>query len=466
MLAIIFLVSLILRLFQLNSQSLWLDEMTSIEVARTSADSILLGHSFNNHTPPFYYLILHYWFTFFSVNEFNLRLFSVLMDSASFWVFIALAGRYVSSRGVLISGAFFALNPFIIYYAQEGRMYSLLLLICLLTWELSERVLATKSKIAGIGFGIVVALGFYTHYYYPFFLAGLLISLLLREERASSLLKSLGAPLTLAVMAFIPWLPVVRTLASSGGQEFRNFHTLVIPYALFRFVAGYGFLPIIAGYKENLARTILNELPSLLLIAFFIAPAFVFGLKKILRSSRKVKMLLGVLCIPCFLAWIISFKVPMLSERYLIVSIPAFLLLAVSGCEGEEVGSKLRLLGVIGAFVIATFSYFFNPDVGKADWKGAASFVQEQAKEDSLVLLNPNYIEGVFKFYFKGDAPVEGVKNEILPEELNDNFILVEDGVAHPLTPSILARGFSEGRIWFSKFDNGITVKKFSKVQK
>src|SRR5215216_6315133 len=77
MLLAILLVALLLRVFQLDAESLWLDEATS--VYRGNHDFVqILGLSIPDRTPPLYLLLLHYWMQLFGDSAFSVRLPSVL----------------------------------------------------------------------------------------------------------------------------------------------------------------------------------------------------------------------------------------------------------------------------------------------------------------------------------------------------------------------------------------------------
>ena len=55
----VLMLGLVVRLIGLGHQSLWLDEMTSIQIASMPLGQILIGRGFDNHTPPLYYVLLH-----------------------------------------------------------------------------------------------------------------------------------------------------------------------------------------------------------------------------------------------------------------------------------------------------------------------------------------------------------------------------------------------------------------------
>ena len=63
----------LLRIYQLGSESLWRDEISSATVAQLPLAQIVENRSSDVH-PPLYYFLLHYWVALLGSSEFNIRL--------------------------------------------------------------------------------------------------------------------------------------------------------------------------------------------------------------------------------------------------------------------------------------------------------------------------------------------------------------------------------------------------------
>jgi hypothetical protein len=100
---------------------------------------------------------------------------------------------------------------------------------------------------------------------------------------------------------------------------------------------------------------------------------------------------------PAFIAVLISIRSPMLSERYLIVSMPFFILLLFSYVR--LTGSRVVLIMFFSLLAWGNFSYFFSPHFGKAQWRDAARFVADRAVRSDLILVDPSYSAVLFKHY-------------------------------------------------------------------
>lgn len=114
----ILLVALLLRLYQLGTESLWVDEMISIEEAET------LRVQFP-YVRPFYFLLLHGWMQLGSSDAW-LRGLSVVFGVGTVFLTYELGRRTVGATTGLITALLMALDPLFINHAQEIRMYTLI----------------------------------------------------------------------------------------------------------------------------------------------------------------------------------------------------------------------------------------------------------------------------------------------------------------------------------------------------
>jgi mannosyltransferase len=85
MLGGVLLLGAFLRFYQLGFESLWIDEGVSIKIAGLEPLQMIRQAS-SDPTPPFYYLILHYWMALFGDSEFSVRSLSAIASSLSILV--------------------------------------------------------------------------------------------------------------------------------------------------------------------------------------------------------------------------------------------------------------------------------------------------------------------------------------------------------------------------------------------
>jgi uncharacterized membrane protein len=392
----------------LGHQSLWVDEMTSIQQGEKLLGQVLLGDGFDRHTPPFYYLLIHFWGRFVPLTEFGLRLFSVCMDVFNMLLLGLLCVRFTSKKLSLLVVSAYAISPFALYYAQEGRMYTLAVFFALLYTAAVERLVTAERRLTlwAIAGGLVLALGVYTHYYIALYAFGVFTVAMFAVRHSRKRVTAIVSSGLLAVLLFAPWIPIALDLADSRGQTFRTHLFSVVPYTFFRFVVGYAVFPLNMHTKDNLLGAVIAHAPSV--IAVF-ATLTLLGSTLIRGNTLRNRLLASagwVLIVPMALGLLISLNVPMISERYLIVAFPAFLML----CLGFQNFTKKRSVVVVGLFfillVVGDVAYFFNPFFGKAQWREVAAHVERTLDVEGAVFVEPEYAAPVFQYYFRGPQPV------------------------------------------------------------
>lgn len=203
--ALILLLALFLRVYQIGQQELWFDESFSYHLATISgAVARNLRHE---NTPPLYYLLLRAWVKVAGTSEAALRLpsamFGTLFVGAVIW-----AGRtFFNVRVGLWSGLFAAVAPLHVYYSQEARTYSLLTLLLLLTYVLLWRALERNTGVAWLLVTISGVLTLYSHYFAVF---GLLPTVFLvwmwpERDRRRAHWVGYGAAAGACLLLFLPW---------------------------------------------------------------------------------------------------------------------------------------------------------------------------------------------------------------------------------------------------------------------
>ena len=119
---LILLLAAVLRFFRIGTQSLWADEGNSFAMAQRSLREITTRAAADIH-PPLYYWLLSLWTKVFGNSEIALRSLSALWGLMLVWLVYQIASRLFDKRTALIAAFFAAINPFLIFYSQEARMY-------------------------------------------------------------------------------------------------------------------------------------------------------------------------------------------------------------------------------------------------------------------------------------------------------------------------------------------------------
>lgn len=133
------------------------------------AGRVLRAVFLSDTSPPLYYLLLNVWTRIAGTGDTALNLFSVLWALACFPL-LWRVGREIGGRRMAWTGCIlFALSPPALYYATEGRMYSLLwFLSLLLAWSSLRLARSGARPVAVVLWAGAAAAGLLTHYFFAF----------------------------------------------------------------------------------------------------------------------------------------------------------------------------------------------------------------------------------------------------------------------------------------------------------
>jgi hypothetical protein len=202
------------RLWRLTSTCLWFDELYSLHAARHGWGAMLRFTAADLVHPPLFYALLKVWAGAGGESLLWLRLLPALTAIACVAPFLLLCRELrlrpaETNLALLLAAA----NGYLIKYAQELRMYSLLLLLTLCSLWLFARLLNDNGRRTPLALFVVNLLLVYTHYY------GWLV--LLSEcgfllARARQKLRPFLLSLAALVVCFAPWVYAVSNNPERG----------------------------------------------------------------------------------------------------------------------------------------------------------------------------------------------------------------------------------------------------------
>ena len=359
-------VSVLLRTRELGV-GFWIDEGLSVGIAdRPLAD--IPGVLRQDGSPPLYYLLLNLWMSVAGRSEESVHalsvVFSVLCVPVAFWAGWTLFGR----RTAWIAALLAAVNPFLTQYAQEGRMYSLVALLGLISltcWLQAFTTGAERVRVApAIGFAAAFAAMLYTHNWALFFGAATGIAWLVLlwraggEERARLLRTGLIAYGGI-VLLYAPWIPNALYQAAHTGAPWSK-------------------APSLAALASVPAR-MLGEVAE---VAVFLAAGA--GVWALLRTrgplGRATACLLGIAVGTIVLAWIGSQISPAWANRYLAAGVAAFLLLAAAGF------AHAGRLGLVGLALVTVLWAIDGAPTEKSNVRAVAESIAPSLRPGDVVV--------------------------------------------------------------------------------
>jgi mannosyltransferase len=171
-----------LRFTELGARGWWRDEAVTVRLLRLPFDELLRTIPNSEGTPPLYYVVAWGWTRLFGDSEAGLRSLSALLGTITV-VVVYLAGReLVSGRTGLMAAYFAAASPLLVWHSQDGRAYSLLVLLGALSFLFFVRLDRTASWVDALCFALASALALLSHYFAVFLVLPGAVWLLVRPR--------------------------------------------------------------------------------------------------------------------------------------------------------------------------------------------------------------------------------------------------------------------------------------------
>ena len=219
------------RLWRLTASCLWFDEIFSLHAARHTWGGMWRFAAADLIHPPLFYALLKIWTAAGGDSLLWLRLFPALTSVLALVPFLLLARELrLGAAATDVALLLMAADGYLIKYAQEVRMYSLLLTLTLLSLWLFAKLLNAERTTRGLFLALffVNLLLVYTHYYGWLVVACEAAYLLFRDRR--KLPTFLPASAALAIL-YVPWVAACARASAEGGGLAQNIGWIARPVA-------------------------------------------------------------------------------------------------------------------------------------------------------------------------------------------------------------------------------------------
>ena len=381
-----------LRLYQIGAQSLWLDELFSVAVARGDWAQVVARTAQGDTNPPLFNLLLHVALQFGS-DEMAARAVSCLFSIATIPLFYALARQLFQVRVAALATLVLAINPFHVYFAQEARMYAQLAFFSMAGMFFFLRAWHAGGFWDWAFFALAMALAFYTHSLAFLNLLALDVWVLTQRGAWQSHWRGLLSAHAVIAIAFAPWFVVLlqqlaRVQAGFWAASPTGLNLAATPYLfLFSNVLPTFFVPI--ALFAGLALCVFALVAAVRAIASrdADAPALLFAL--------------AVFGIPLLALFGLSLIRPIYLERTLLpASFGLYLLLAwtVVRARPRALNVALGALVMIG-MIIALPEFYFNPDVQKPQLREATRALSAQFRPGDVIAHTSDLSALAFMYY-------------------------------------------------------------------
>jgi tetratricopeptide (TPR) repeat protein len=435
-------------LYQLETDSLWLDEITSALFIRESSLADVLDNLMGYSDRPLHSSII-YLFSFLGRGEFFLRLPSVMAGIFAIVLVYKVGEAIFGRKEGLVAALLLALSPLHLYYMQETRSYALFMALSLLTLYCFLQAWRSGKWLWWACFALSSILNTYTHYFSIFVLIAELIAggiLILFEtlslkgderwlkkglwDRQKRRLLGLSLSLLAIALAFLPSLSHLQAfLDKQGGGG----------------ALATGLEPSVTFFVQLLAQLSVGQ-KAIESISWILGLLFLFGLIAT-GLRRQIKTLLLVL-VWLALPFLVLFVVPsrhFFDIRYVIFILPMFHLVVARGLIG--LGELLAWLPVgtggfrpmarrawviflplLVLFTIGPVAEYYA--VEKEDWRAAVNYLKAHSQPGDLIVCDGARSTGAAD----GRRPYKAMIY-YFPEAFEKNVVVLQQQSAQAIAP-------------------------------
>jgi mannosyltransferase len=456
-------IGFILRVWEIGTKGLWLDEAFSVWLGWKPLGEMLSWLVRIDQHPPLYYALLHFWTKLAGDNPDDVRMLSAILGTLTIPVMFLLGRRLMGTSVGLLAALILALSPFHVRFAQETRMYTLLMLnvslaLLALTWILTNprRAALTPRRIitdpAWLGYMVFCAAALWSHntaIFFPlainlFVLGGMRAGRDKRTELVGGLCRpSHKSWLFAQTGVFMLWLPWLIPLFIQSTGVYREFW---VPYPTWQTVADTlkAFLSAMLPAKGWLATGIWIAFGSLIML----------GVWCLRQTPSVLKLLLVIFLTPLIGEWVAGLWRPIFDDRTLIwITLPLYLLLASGIAQLRYRPTILVAVAILVAVNLVSLRQYYTSFV-KEEWDKAAAYVGERAEKDDMLLFNATWVQIPFDYYFRYQD--RSVTKHGAPVDLFDRGIL-EPKMAESDLPRLHELIADHERVWLIYSHNWYT---------
>lgn len=358
--------NLALASYHLGTKSMWIDEAVSADHARLGLSGLWTVITGSDPNMGLYYLALHYWVRVFGYSETAVRSMTVVFGVLAVPMTVLLGKRLVGRNAGLCAGLLLAVSPIFVSFEHQARSYAIVVLAVELSSYFFAVELDRPSRTSRVAWVVTTALAVYLHYFAGLvFLAQLLTLIAVRRKEALTR----------------QWIIAAGAVA-----------LLCVPEAVFALRAGAKNVSWIGPLTLRDLANLPGELAGDSALAAVAAALICYSLVRAVANHHgwQVGFLVAWLVLPVAVDVAVSIAVqPVFLSRYLIVVLPAFLLLAADGVTKLSwrplAMATVILLGVLAAASLR--NWYIEP--GSEGYRSATRYIVTHEQHDDRIIFEP-----------------------------------------------------------------------------
>ncbi len=383
---VLFLTAFLWKFINAGERDICIDEPFTIFHAQESLRNILLLPAQNEPHPPLFMAILHFWIKLFGIGPFAMRSVPILFNALT-PVFLYLTGKKIFGfcPGIIASGLFI-FSTYHFYFGADTRAYSMLSMATASSLYFFLCTIREPSKKMNIIFLITSNIILIYSHYFGWFVVGMqgLTSVLYLKNRKVFVKIWLGLIITAILYTPMFVVLVKQFLISRKG-------TWVQPPAKTEFM--------------NQIRWFLNSYIGLRAVIYTLVVGIIVSIISKISIKNWKELLISLIwwLIPFSFMFLISSKIPMFTDRYILFNSIGFYVFigAVTGI----LYSKTKYLLFLSSMVILTAVSLrmYTGDFALRKIKASAEFLKSRTKENCIVLIHPQWANLGLMYYYRPD---------------------------------------------------------------
>lgn len=366
-----------LQLHAITAKSFWLDEGSSITMSRLDWFNFIRIMWRREMNMMLYYLLLRGWLHLGDSVAW-IRGLSVVFAVAAIPAIFVLGRKMLGTSFGLVSALLLSVNAFQVRYAQEARSYSLLVLLLILASYFFVTAIESGRRRDWNGYIVASSLAIYAHFF--------AVLVVVAHWVALHLMKRMGVPVS---------APDVQ------GQFRRSARLTALWTApIWIFIATTGAGPIAwiprpgLGDIIGLLKKLSGNADTLQLVIYcaFVGLGLMAGAVAVKRKRPDGPVYVLLTCwffVPLIIVLLVSIARPVFAPRYLMISLPAWLMLTAAGITAQR--SRLLVAGLGIAVAFSSYAgvrsyYRADFDIGRNDLRSATAYILSHAQPHDAVV--------------------------------------------------------------------------------
>lgn len=413
----IIVLAAVLRLCNLGTFSLWLDE--AFTMARVSLPMPeLLAEALGDPDNVPLYLVVTYVSLLLGLTDPWLRLVPIAAGLASITVWAVWTRSHFGHRVSLLVAGFMALSTFHIRYSQELRAYPYLLLITGIAMLAADRLRTQPTVKSAFVLAVAVAFGWYTHFSFAMTLVPVIALVLFSFDPSSTpggsrrrTASLLATSIALGTLAFMPWMAAV---AGALPDRFSRGATI---WTLGTVGRRWEFLTV--GATDLSLLSWLGSLLAILAVIGLIAAAG-------RRLGRSVVIPAAAMIVVAEFVFLLMNRWS--KPRYATAAWPFLVILLVLGLDlvirrfGNRRLRTIAVLAVALPMLLRADAYHRE---GRPHWDRMATAIEHTRRPQEPLLFEGDWLAECLPFYYSGEF-----------EKIRWNVDRIENALAR--SPSVL----------------------------